>query len=140
MVSLRGQLGTPVELLGWLSRRVFRRGSLPARTGVMEVILKEVRFELAFWEEYMPSLVPCLCTEKGSVVGRVLVMSFSVDFVLILFQSIGWTVHIDLLNRHNFSPPDCFAHICPFPPHSYFADAWGDHQLQRWALQQSLEM
>lgn len=36
----------------------------------MEVILKEAKFELAFWEENMPSPVPSLCTKKGWVVGQ----------------------------------------------------------------------
>lgn len=40
---------TPVELLGKLSHGVFKRGRLSTQTAVMEDILKEVRFELAFW-------------------------------------------------------------------------------------------
>lgn len=42
-------LDSPVELLGKLSNRVFKRGRLSTQTVVMEDILKEVRFELAFW-------------------------------------------------------------------------------------------
>lgn len=58
------------------------------RTRVMEVILKQVRFELAFWEEDTPCLVPTICTEKRLVAGRVLVMAFSVAFVFIFIPKL----------------------------------------------------
>lgn len=43
----------------------------------MEVILKEVRFELGFCGDNLPSSVPSLCTEQGLVVNRVLVTSLT---------------------------------------------------------------
>lgn len=64
----------------------------PARTGVTEDIVKEVRFELAFWEENAPSPVfsPTPPLHRRGVSGElVLVLSFSTAFDLIFIPELG---------------------------------------------------
>lgn len=132
MFNLRGQLDTLGELLDKLSNRVFKRRRIPVRIGVMENILKEVGLNWPLGKRSHQVLsLPLTGMERGSVVGAVLVMSFSAAFVLIFIPELGQMVHVGLLDRHNFSPPDCCVNICPFPSHNYFAEVWGDRQLQR---------
>lgn len=87
----------------------------------MENILKEVGFNWPLGKRSRQVLSqPLTGMERGSVVGVVLVMFFSAAFVFILIPELGQMVHIGLLNRHNFSPPDYCVNICPFPSHNYF--------------------
>lgn len=98
----------------------------------MENILKEVSFNWPLGKRSRQVLsLPFTGIERGSVVGVVQVTSFRAAFVLIFIPELGQMVHVGLLDRHNFSLPDCRVNICPFPSHNYFAEVWGDCQLQR---------
>lgn len=68
-IQFERPLDTPVELLGKLSNSFQKKGGLLARTGVMENTLKEVRSELAFWDENTPRpvffLTPTPAQKRG---------------------------------------------------------------------------
>lgn len=107
MFNLRGQLDTMGELLDKLSNTVFKRRRLPIRIGVVENVLKEVGLNWPLGKRSRQVLsLPLTGMERGSVVGVVLVTSFIVAFVLIFIPELGQMVHVGLLDRHNFSPPD----------------------------------